>query len=46
MGEYYAIKDAEDHRGNVDWDQVPLRYGGNKHTGHPEDNDPDWHHTA
>lgn len=37
MAEYYAMKDAERPDGSVDLDQVPLRYGGNKDTGHPED---------
>lgn len=37
MAEYYAMKDAERPDGSVDMDQVPLRYGGNKNTGHPED---------
>lgn len=46
MGEYYAHKDAENSNGSVDWAEVPLRYGGDKDTGHPEDQDPDWHHSA
>lgn len=37
MGEYMALKDAEDSNGRVDWDQVPIRYHGNLDTGHPED---------
>ncbi|TXH10738.1 MAG: hypothetical protein E6R04_04570 [Spirochaetes bacterium] len=37
MAEYYAHKDAEDASGKVNFDEVPLRYGGNKDTGHPED---------
>lgn len=37
MAEYYAHKDAEDASGRVNFDEVPLRYGGNKDTGHPED---------
>lgn len=37
MAEYYAHKDAENEQGVVDFDQVPLRFGGNKDTGHPED---------
>ncbi|MBM4498205.1 hypothetical protein GS982_12640 [Rhodococcus hoagii] len=37
MAEYYAHKDAERPDGSVDFDEVPLRFGGNKNTGHPED---------
>lgn len=37
MAEYYAHKDAETPSGRVDLNEVPLRYGGYKDTGHPED---------
>jgi hypothetical protein len=37
MSDYYAAKDAENTQGNVNWDEVPIRNGGNKNTGHPED---------
>lgn len=37
MAEYYAQKDAERPDGSVDWDEVPIRYGGTLNTGHPED---------
>lgn len=37
MSDYYAAKDAEQADGSVDWDEVPLRNGGFKNTGHPED---------
>lgn len=37
MTDYYAAKDAERSDGSVDWDQVPLRHGGYKDTGHPDD---------
>ncbi|NKT71851.1 hypothetical protein GS860_28265 [Rhodococcus hoagii] len=36
MAEYYAHKDAERPDGSVDFDEVPLRFGGNKNTGHPK----------
>lgn len=42
MAEYYAHKDAERADGSVDFDEVPLRYGGNKDTGHPDDKE--WRH--
>lgn len=35
--DYYAAKDAENPDGSVDWNEVPLRNGGHKDTGHPED---------
>lgn len=35
--DYYAAKDAENEQGVVDWSQVPIRFGGTKDTGHPED---------
>lgn len=41
MGEYYALKDAENEQGVVDFNQVPKRYGGKLDTGHPEDQEDD-----
>ncbi|NKV81664.1 hypothetical protein GS930_01415 [Rhodococcus hoagii] len=35
MAEYYAHKDAERPDGSVDFDEVPLRFGGNKNNGSP-----------
>lgn len=37
IGSYMAMKDAERSDGSVNWDEVPLRHGGNLNTGHPED---------
>lgn len=37
LSDYYAAKDAEDARCNVDWDQVSIHNGGRLNTGHPED---------
>lgn len=37
MAEHYAHKDAERADGSVDFDKVPMRYGGYLDTGHSED---------
>ena len=37
LTDYYAMKDAEDDYGNVDWSKVAIRHGGTLNTGHPED---------
>ena len=37
LSDYYAAKDAENERGEVDWSQVPARTGGYLITDHPED---------